>query len=240
MKLQLRHRFALAVAFSAAVLAGTVQAQDSATLYLAHAASGRDMSSTTDPALPIDVSINGVCVVKGESFGEILGPYSFPAGTLLVRVSMANSLAPCSNAVVYSASAALAAGDSLGVLSVVNSSITGRIYPIGLSSLPAGVTRAYVTNATTQTIAAIVTDKPETNGSGGQFIVPAEAIEMATPPTGLNYVSLYLAGTNPLTLEAGPYLIETEPRNVYLYVIAGSAANHSVQLIGPRVILNVL
>jgi hypothetical protein len=229
----------LVIALSVAAYAGIARAQDSANLYLAHAASGRDISSTADPAFPIDISISGVCVIKGESFGEILGPFSLPAGDTSFRVSMANSLNPCGNSSIFSAAPTLAAGTSLGVVSNQGSTIIGRIYPVNLSPMPVGDTRALVTNATAQNLAATVTADPRIDGSGGQFNVPAGTMREANPPIGApEYTSIYLQGTT--TLEAGPYGIETHPRTVYLYVFAGSAANHSVQLIGPKAILNVL
>jgi len=238
MKSQSLRAVTLMAGLVAAVLTGTAPAQDTANLYIAHAASGRELSPSTDPALPIDISVDGVCVVKGESFGDILGPFSFPVETVSFRISLANSLDPCTNPAVFTASTSLGAGTTLGVVSLEGSNVFGRVYPVNLSSIPIGATRAFVTNATSQNLSATVTYKPTTDGSGGQFLVPAGTMRMAVPPAGQTFTSIYQGGTN--TLEAGPYAIETEPRNAYLYVLAGSVTNHSVQLIGPKVILNVL
>jgi hypothetical protein len=237
MEFQMRRSSMLAIALSIVVYASVALAQDSAKLYLAHAASGRDISSSADPAYPIDISFNGVCVVKGQSFGEILGPFSLPTGSAAFVVSLANSLDPCSNPTAFAGSYSFGAGSFLGVVANAGSSITGKIYPLGLPSLPVGVGRSIIANATPQNLAATVTPDPRTDGSGGQFAVSAGTLRGTNSPTGQNFTSVYLEGTN--TLQAGPYGIEIQPRNVYLWVLAGSATNHSVQLIGPKAILNV-
>ena len=53
----------------------------------------------------------------------------------------------------------------------------------------------------------------------------------------LAFSSIYSTGTN--TLQAGPVSIQTLKRNVYVYVLAGSTANGSVQLLGPKIVWGV-
>jgi len=239
MKLQFGRAITFFVGLGFAILVCSAQAQDSTSLYIAHAAPGRNVSAITDPALPVDISIEGVCVVKGESFGDIVGPFSLPPETVSFRISTANALDPCTNSPIFSASVTFAAGTYVGGVSIdAANHVIGRTYLANLSPISATGTRALVVNATLTSLSATVTSTPTTDGTGGQFAVPPESIKAAAPPQGSNFTSIYLAGTN--TLEAGPVRIETETRNVYIYVLAGSATNHSVQLIGPKVIGDVI
>ena len=240
MLLNLRRALVITIALGSAMLTGSAQAQDSNSyLYLAHAASGRNISAGTNPEVPIDVSVNGNCIAGGLSFAEIRGPFAIQAATVAFRVSKANAENPCSEPAVFTANSALAATVTyMGVLSLDNSNnITGQLYPLNLTPIAAGHTRAIVINATHQNLSATITSDPRTDGSGGQFPVPAGTIQMGTPPAGLAFSSIYSTGTN--TLQAGPVSIQTLKRNVYVYVLAGSTANGSVQLLGPKIVWGV-
>jgi hypothetical protein len=230
----------LAIAVGSGLITATSHAQDTnAYLYLVHAASGRNFSQTGNPELPVDISINGTCVIKGISFGEIRGPYTAPAGTLNFIVSTANSLTPCSNPAIFTAPGGMSAGNTyLGAITLnTSNALTGNIYPLDLSSVAPGMARALVLNATTQNLSATVTSMPTTDGSGGQFSVPAGTLQVATPPVGVYYTSVYIDQTD--MLQAGPVQIESLARNAYIYVFAGSAANGTVQLLGPKMIHGV-
>jgi hypothetical protein len=93
MKNYIRTVFALALlcaALSTASLASS--------LYIVQGIPGRDYATLTDPAFPVDVLLNDeVCYVHGLAFGSISGPLTFEPGTYNVKVSIANTLAPCSN-----------------------------------------------------------------------------------------------------------------------------------------------
>ncbi len=81
MLLNLRRALVITIALGSAMLTGSAQAQDSNSyLYLAHAASGRNISAGTNPEVPIDVSVNGNCIAGGLSFAEIRGPFAIQAG----------------------------------------------------------------------------------------------------------------------------------------------------------------
>jgi len=92
MKLNLGRTFMLTLAVGGAMLTGPAQAQAQTYLYIAHAASGRNVSATANPAMPVDVSVNSNCIEKGLSFGDINGPFTGPAGTFTFKVTMANTV----------------------------------------------------------------------------------------------------------------------------------------------------
>src|SRR5579864_7327392 len=67
-------------------------------MYIVQGLAGRNYSADTNPAFPLDLLLNDeVCYVHGLPFGNIQGPLTFFPGSYDVKVSIANTLAPCSN-----------------------------------------------------------------------------------------------------------------------------------------------
>ncbi len=96
MKKCIRATFVLALLCAA--LSTAMLASDNAYLYLVQGIPGRDYSNSTDPQFPVDVLINDeICYEHGLAFGAIAGPLTLAPGSYDVKVSVANSLAPCSN-----------------------------------------------------------------------------------------------------------------------------------------------
>lgn len=85
-----------------------------ATVYVVHGIPGTDLG--LDPALPVDISVNGACALQGFVFGQIAGPLSLAAGTYNIQISLANTEAPCSNAAVIAADVPFAAGENASVV----------------------------------------------------------------------------------------------------------------------------
>ncbi len=69
--------------------------------WIVHGIQGADLG--TDPALPVDVSVNGECLLPNFTFGEIVGPLDLDAGTYDIAIGFANEVAPCSEAPVIEA-----------------------------------------------------------------------------------------------------------------------------------------
>ncbi|HXW92766.1 MAG TPA: DUF4397 domain-containing protein [Terriglobales bacterium] len=91
-------RLIFVLAFVCAALNTAMFASDNAYLYLVHGIPGRDDSPSADPAFPVDILLNDeVCYERGFSFGSVAGPLTLAPGNYDVKVSVANSLAPCSN-----------------------------------------------------------------------------------------------------------------------------------------------
>jgi uncharacterized protein DUF4397 len=213
-------------------------------LYIAHAASGRNISATANPAYPIDISIDGNCVVKGLTFGEITGPLSGAAGSYHFVISPANTGSPCASPAVYSVeSAPLADGTTyFGIVTLDSSNaLIGQIYGADFSSIPIGQSRVMVANATDQNLSASLKDHPGQDHHrckpNANVDVAADSIAEADAPSGSYEGSIYLSGTD--TWEAGPVSTNLQSRDLYFYVLAGSTSNNSVQIIGPKVIKDV-
>lgn len=217
------------------MLAGPSQAQSNdAYVYIANAVPGRNVSATTTPDFPIDISAGGACIVKGESFGEILGPFSLAAGSITFDVSMANTVSPCSNSTIYSATASLSPdANYFGVISLNSSNaVWAQLFGPNLSAIVPGWSRVMIANVTAQNLTATLTSNTSLNLS-----VPAYGSVVQSVPIGMYAGTVTLGGTS--TFEAGPASATLMSRDFYFWVLTGSAANNSVQIVGPRVIKDV-
>ena len=87
------------VVFALALLASAASTTSFASsVYFVQGLAGSNYAAATDPAFPVDILLNDeVCYVHGLPFGNILGPVTFEPGTYNIKVSTANSLAPCTN-----------------------------------------------------------------------------------------------------------------------------------------------
>ena len=176
--------------------------------------------------------MNGNCIVKGLPYGEIGGPYVGPGGSYDFQVSMANTVAPCSGGVVYTVpSVALNGGTTnLGVITLdASNNLAGQIYPIDLTSVPNNQARVVVVNSTQVPLTASVS----TSAGTGSLSIQASSMNQGTVIEG-TYTASINDGAG--TQVAGPLQVNFENRDLYIFVIAGSDANQSVQLIGPKII----
>jgi len=96
-------RSAVLLATLCLALGASSFAADNAYLHIVQGIPGYDVSKNLNPGYPVDILIDGDCLVRGLSFGSASGPLSFASGTYDVQISEANSLAPCTNTAVISA-----------------------------------------------------------------------------------------------------------------------------------------
>lgn len=221
---------ALFAVLGSAILVASAEGQN-AYLYLAHAAPGRNISSTTNPVYPVDFSVDGLCLAKGVAFGEIAGPLTGAAGTYTLTITAANSAFPCIGAPLFTASVPLAAGTTyIGVLTLdASNKPVGQLYTANLTPIASGLGRLEVINATVDALGA-------TLSGAGPFSVSPGTLRDFTPGAGLYTSTILDVGNNVLV---GPVNVQIEQRDSYIYVWAGSTANNSVQVVGPKVIKGV-
>lgn len=94
-------------------------------LYFVQGVPGRDYAAATDPAFPLDILLNDeVCYVHGLAFGSISGPLTLAPGTYDVKVSIADSLAPCTNPPLVNSNVTIAAESDYSAVISLNSSGT--------------------------------------------------------------------------------------------------------------------
>jgi hypothetical protein len=146
-----------ALAFAACLACTTVAAagpaaaaSGTASFIVVHGIPGRDVGASLDPALPVDVLINGsLCLLKNFTFGDIAGPFDVPAGAYTVAISLANPISPCSNSAVISADVTLNSGDYDAVVAQLSSAgaPSAGVFPIDVSSIMAGDVRIVTAHA---------------------------------------------------------------------------------------------
>jgi hypothetical protein len=235
MKINMPRVVALLVVLGSAFVVTSAQAQN-AYVYVAHAASGRSVSSAASPSFPVDFSVNGTCIAKGITFGQIAGPWSWPAGPYALQFTAANTVTPCSGAAVYTSSIMVAADSTyIGVLTLdASNNVIGQLYMPDLSSITVNTYgRIEIINASQDILSATLSSP--SNGTAAAGVTPGNIIS-ANAASGL-YTSTITSQSG--TVVVGPINAQIEQRNWYLYVITGSTANNTVQLIGPKVIKGV-
>jgi len=129
-------------------LAPAVAVAQNASVYAVHGIPGQALGLPQE--LPVDVSVQGVgCIaaLNGFTFGEIRGPLSLPAGTYVLEVRPANSVAPCANAPVLTSAPVNVMG--------------GRNYSVV----------AHLTEAGAPAISAYVNDVSRTEPGKGRVLV---------------------------------------------------------------------
>ena len=84
--------------------------------YVVHGIPGRDVGEAYNPSFPIDVSVDGACIVKNAQFGNIIGPVEIPSGAVTVLAYTANATNPCSGRAILGTQAGVASGQTISVV----------------------------------------------------------------------------------------------------------------------------
>ncbi len=90
-----------------------------ASIYLVHGINGTDLGAAE--ALPVDISVNGACVVQGFTFRTIAGPVALAAGDYdIVIYSPASASNPCSGTAVVTQGVTVAADINATIVAHLN------------------------------------------------------------------------------------------------------------------------
>jgi len=161
-----------------------------ATVYVVHGINGTDLGSGIPESLPVDVAVDGTCVLEDFTFRSIEGPLSLDPGEYDLAVYLANG-EPCSGDPAVSAEdVPLAAGDNVSVTAHVNTDGEPTLTPFvnDVSARP-GKTRISARHAANFGAVDLVLDgaKPftglENGGQVGAFLRPGRHA-VALTPTG--------------------------------------------------------
>jgi len=226
-------RFISAIVFASMlpIMASQARAQD-ASVYVVHGIPGHDLGASVDPALPVDVLVNNaVCLLKGLRFGEVAGPFTIPAGAYDFKISLANTLTPCSNTAVIDASGvSLAADENASVVAYLTaaSEPTAGKFDNDLSPTPSGQARLILHHTAAAGAVDITLWRPYgpsprtlkltgvTNG--------AQADAYATLVSGLGSsepsYAIYPSGSRSGVF--GPESLDLDPQSAYLLYAVGS------------------
>jgi Domain of unknown function (DUF4397) len=236
MKLRTRVVMQLAALFLA--LSASALAQGNAYLYIVHGIPGRDIADNLNPGLPIDILINGKsCLVRGLTFGNSSGPFTLAAGTYDVQISLSNTLAPCTNAVLVDSQVTLMAGENLSAVATINSTqpvvlqLTDTLGPVNpgngrytlidsadAPALQATLTQLGVKNPQTFTVSAEPGAETAIGVPAGEYLVQITAVGSSTVLTSEN--------------------LDLADQSVTLSYATGEVLNNTVELVN-RVIRDV-
>ncbi len=226
MKKSIRLTFALALLCTA--LSTAMAASENAYVYFVQGIPGRDYSTTTDPAFPVDILLNDeICYEHGLAFGTIASPLTFVPGSYDVKVSVANSLAPCSNSPLIDSTISLQAG--MNISAVVALSQTGTptllTFTNRFSVVNANTGRILFAQAADAPAVQVIVQNTTTMKSYTYTVNPG-ALLNATLPAGS-----YTVGINQgTTALVPPTALTVFSQSASLLYAVGQASNNTVNL----------
>jgi Domain of unknown function (DUF4397) len=215
--------FALAIlcaAFSTTTFASS--------MYLVQGIAGRDFAAATDPAFPVDIELNNeVCYVHGLAFGAISGPITLAPGSYDVKVSIANSLAPCSEPALISSTVTLGAEKDISAVLSLNESGTPTLstFTNNLSPVPANIGRVMFAQTANAASVQAVFENTQTK-KVYTFTVASGVLLTANLPAG-DYTVAVNQGTASLVSTTSLHLYS---QATTLLFALGQASNNSVVL----------
>jgi len=228
--MKLRTRGVLQLAALLLVLGAFSFASDDAYLYIVHGIPGRDIADNLNPGLPIDILFSGDCLVRGLTFGNISGPLSFSAGTYAVQISLANSLAPCTNAALIDSQVTLTAGASVSAVAAISGGQPALLdFTDNLSAVAPGNARfVFVNCADAPALQAALTQLYVKNPKTFPITASPGAQQAVSVPAGTYLVQVVAAGGT--TVLASEQIDLADQSATFTYA-GGEAANNSVGLI---------
>jgi hypothetical protein len=232
--MKLRRSFVLLATLCLALGASSFAA-DNAYLYIVQGIPGYDVSKNLNPGYPVDVLIDGDCLVRGLAFASTSGPLSFAAGTYDVQISEANSLAACTNPAVISSQVTLESTTSTTIAAALSGSGQPALlqFADNLSPISAGNARFVFANAAdAPTLEATLTQVGVKNPKT-YTVTAASAAEAATSVTAGSYL-VQVTASGSTTVLTSEQIDLTNQSATFTYA-AGEASNNSVGLINRSV-----
>jgi hypothetical protein len=208
--------------------AGLSTAGFASSMYIVQGIAGRNYAVHTDPAFPVDVLLNDeVCYVHGLPFGNIQGPLTFEPGNYNIKVSIANSLAPCSNSPLIDRAVTIEPEtDYSAVISLnENGEPTLRIFTNDLAPVATNNSRVILALAANSAAVQVVLENSNTSKTY-TYTVNAGGLLDVTVPAGL-YSLQIKQGTTTLT---GNSMLFLDSQSVTLLYALGQTSNSTVVL----------
>lgn len=225
MKKCIRATFVLALLCAA--LSTAMLASDNAYLYLVQGIPGRDYSNSTDPQFPVDVLINDeICYEHGLAFGAIAGPLTLAPGSYDVKVSVANSLAPCSNTPLVDSTVTLESGKTVSaVLQLSSGTPALTTYTEDFSSVSANDARILFANSATSPALQVIVQNTSTKKLYVYSVSPGALLD-ETLPAG-HYEVEVNEGTSTLVPSTS---VDLYSQSAIMFFAVGEASNNTVDL----------
>jgi hypothetical protein len=223
MKSCIRFTFALGLLCGVLSTAGFASS-----MYVVQGIAGRNYAVHTDPAFPVDVLLNDeVCAVHGLPFDNIQGPLTFDPGTYNIKVSIANTLAPCTNAPLIDRSMTIEPEkDTSAVITLDDNGVPELLtFTNNLSPVADGNSRLLFAQAANSTTVQVVLQNTNTNKTYTYTVSPGSLLD-ATVPAGLYSVEIK-QGTATLASDGMLYL---DSESVTLLYALGQASSNTIVL----------
>jgi Domain of unknown function (DUF4397) len=232
--MKLRTRVFLQLAALCLAMGASALADSSAYLYFVQGIPGRDIADNLNPGLPVDILVDGECVIRGFTFGNTSGPLSLSAGTYSVQISLANTLAPCTNAALIDSQVTLTAGENVSAVAAISGGKPALLDFIdNLSPVTPGNARFLLVNsadapALQATLTQLNVKNPKT------FTVKANLDEQQTivVPYGTYQVQIVAVGSTTVLTSDN---ISLPDQSATFSYAAGEAANNSIGLVNRTV-----
>jgi hypothetical protein len=204
-------------------------------LMIVHGIEGSDLGAGYQPTLPVDLTIDGVCVSKQPlQFGTVSGPYPLNVGVHTVKVNLANTLSPCSNPIVLiDKTFSLAPSQQFAL--VLAESTAGK--PVGeflglteTVPVPVGAARVVIYHsANAPAIDVTVTQNSTGAVSTLTDLLPGSVHDGDFAP--FTPYSLRVLATGTTNVVAGPVGFSGSNRAIEAFFVVGNAADGSVAVI---------
>jgi hypothetical protein len=221
------------LAFGLILLAGSVSAH-AATVRVVHGIPGIDARAlvpTADPDLPVDVYVNdAICLLSGFTFGEVAGPFTIPADMYNIKISLANTLAPCSNDAVIDVDVDVPE-DSVSIVAHLTTEglPSAAVFTNDLSNPSAGMSRLIAHHAANAPVVDLII---RGNFPGGRPVIVEDVANGAQAAAELGStaatVGVAPAGS-PRAIFVRQLLLK--PAVTYLAYAVGSLANETFTII---------
>ena len=161
------------------------------------------------------------------TYGAIQGPLTFVPGTYDVKISVANSLAPCSNAPIVDSSVTLESGKAVSAVFALNGSGAPALltFTNNFSTIAANNARFLFALAADSSTVQVVFQNTTTKKQY-TYSVKADALLVATLPSG-NYTVEVNQGTTTLVPSTS---VDLFSQSATLLFATGEASNNTVNL----------
>ncbi|HKM46827.1 MAG TPA: DUF4397 domain-containing protein [Terriglobales bacterium] len=229
-----RTRVVLQLAALCLALGASAFAANDGYLYIVHGIPGRDIADNLNPGLPVDILVSGDCLVRGLTFGNTAGPFSFSAGTYDVQISLANSLAPCTSAPMIDSQVTLTAAASMSAVAAISGGqpalldFTDNLKPI----TPGNARFVFANSADAPTLQATLTQLFVKNPKTYTVTANPGAQNAISVPAGAYLVRVVAVGST--TVLASEQIDLADQSATFTYA-AGEEVNNSVGLINRAV-----
>ncbi|HMQ34184.1 MAG TPA: DUF4397 domain-containing protein [Chloroflexaceae bacterium] len=214
---------ALVVIMALALFApSAARAAGNAGVYIVHGIPGADLG--LDPALPVDISVNGACAITGFTFGTITDRVALPAGSYDIAISLSDGA--CGGPVAISAPGVqLAGGQSYAIVAHLTEggAPTAGVFPFSPVSRP-GTARVVAHHTAAAPIVDITVARP-----GG-----AQAATLQDVPNGASAAVDFRPGSWGVAIAPGTggapvfeAALNLKPKSTYLVFAVGSLGTGS-------------